>query len=137
MAIQIYATKPLNKAHPDDAAFDIEASENKTIHFGTSALIETSLRVAIPEGYCGILKSRSGLAVKGLEVGAGVIDAGYRGEVKVLLRNHSLNDYSVAYGDRIAQLMIVPVPPVEVMVVPESSLPAAGRGANGFGSSGV
>lgn len=137
MTLQIYATKWLNKAHPDDAAFDIQASENKTVHFGTSALIGTGLHVAIPEGYCGILKSRSGLAVKGLEVGAGVIDAGYRGEVKVLLRNHSINDYTIQDGDRIAQLMIVPVPPVEVMIVPESLLPAADRGANGFGSSGV
>jgi dUTP pyrophosphatase len=134
--MNILATKQLKKAHPTDAAFDIEASEDDVIFCGDSALISTDLKVAIPNGYCGILKSRSGLSVKhGIDVGAGVIDAGYRGEVKVLLRNHSTEDFAIRVGDRIAQLMIVPVPEIEWIVV--SELPEADRGDNGFGSSGV
>lgn len=134
--MQLLSTKPLRKAHPTDAAFDIEASERTMVPTWGSCLVSTGLRVAIPAGYCGILKSRSGLSVKhGIEVGAGVIDAGYRGEVKVQLWNHSVSDFWINPGDRIAQLMIVPVPDVEVIVTDE--LPDADRGANGFGSSGV
>ncbi len=134
--MNLLTTKPLKKAHPTDAGFDIEAAEDDVIYCGQSALISTALRIAVPNHYVGILKSRSGLAVKhGIEVGAGVIDAGFRGEVKVLLRNHSRQDFFIKAGDRIAQLLIVPLADVDCIVV--SDLPEADRGVKGFGSSGV
>ena len=132
----IKTTKQLNKAHPSDAAFDIEANEETHLYGYSRQLISTGVRMAIPEGYCGIIKSRSGLAVKnGIEVGAGVIDAGYRGEIKVLLCNHGDDDLYINSGDRIAQLMIVPVPAVTLEVVED--LDETTRSDKGFGSTGL
>lgn len=123
------------KAHPSDAAFDLYLRDPSGIRPGDSKLLSTGVCAAIPDGYCGIIKSRSGLSVKhGFDVGAGVIDAGYRGEIKVLIRNHGKKITFLKYGDRIAQLMIVPVPEVEFNQV--DSLDEADRGDNGFGSSG-
>lgn len=133
MKLKIYSNIELKKAHTSDAAYDIVASETKPLHENGRDTINTGLRVAIPYGYCGILKSRSGLARLGITVEGGVIDAGYRGEVKVIL--HSSIRYTVVKGDRIAQLMIVPVPDVEFEIVDE--LPEADRGNNGFGSTGL
>ena len=130
----IQTNKKLNKAFPTDAAWDIVATEPVVIAPKRSELISTGLQVAIPAGYCGILKSRSGNAVRGLDVAAGVIDSAYRGEVKVLLRNTTESHYSVEPGDRVAQMMIVAVPEVDWLVV--SELPEADRGDKGFGSSG-
>lgn len=132
----IKTTKHLSKAHPSDAAFDIEADEDSFVYAYSRKLINTGVRMAIPEGYCGIIKSRSGLAVKnGIEVGAGVIDAGYRGEIKVLLCNHGDDDLYINSGDRIAQLMIVPVPAVTLEVVED--LDETTRSDKGFGSTGL
>lgn len=132
----IKTTKQLNKAHPSDAAFDIEANEETHLYGYSRQLISTGVRMAIPEGYCGIIKSRSGLAVKNsIEVGAGVIDAGYRGEIKVLLCNYGEDSFYVKPGDRIAQLMIVPVPAVTLEVVED--LDETTRSDKGFGSTGL
>jgi dUTP pyrophosphatase len=132
----IKTTKQLNKAHPSDAAFDIEANEETHLYGYSRQLISTGVRMAIPEGYCGIIKSRSGLAVKNsIEVGAGVIDAGYRGEIKVLLCNHGDTVLPIKPGDRIAQLMIVPVPAVTLEVVKD--LDETTRSDKGFGSTGL
>lgn len=132
----IKTTKELNKAYPSDAAFDIEADEGTVVRALDRELISTGVRMAIPEGYCGIIKSRSGLAVKnGIEVGAGVIDAGYRGEIKVLLFNHTEENFYIKPGDRIAQLMIVPVPTVEWEL--SDDLDYTDRSDNGIGSTGV
>ena len=131
----IKTTKHLSKAHPSDAAFDLEANEHTLVHGHSRRLISTGVRMAIPEGYCGIIKSRSGLAVKNsIEVGAGVIDAGYRGEIKVLLCNYGEDSFYVKPGDRIAQLMIVPVPAVAFEVVED--LDDTIRSDKGFGSTG-
>ena len=131
--IKVYSNIELKKAHPSDAAYDIVASETIDLYEDGNDTINTGLRMAIPYGYCGILKSRSGLARLGITVEGGVIDAGYRGEVKVILR--SSIRYTVSKGDRIAQLMIVPVPDVEFELTDE--LPSADRGDNGFGSTGA
>jgi len=132
----IKTTKRLNKAHPSDAAFDIEANEETLVYGYSRKLISTGIRMAIPEGYCGIIKSRSGLAVKNsVEIGAGVIDAGYRGEIKVLLCNYGEDVLYINPGDRIAQLMLVPVPAVVFEVVED--LDETTRNDKGFGSTGV
>ena len=131
----IKTTKELKKAHPSDAAFDLEANEDTFLYGYSRKLISTGVRMAIPEGYCGIIKSRSGLAVKNsVEIGAGVIDAGYRGEIKVLLCNHGDTVLPIKPGDRIAQLMIVPVPAVTLEVVKD--LDETTRSDKGFGSTG-
>ena len=124
------------KAHPTDAAFDLYFNgESVGIRHGDSKLLNTGIYMSIPRGYCGIIKSRSGLSVKhGIDVGAGVIDSGYRGEIKVLIRNHGDKITFIEHGERIAQLMIVPVPQVEFNQV--DNLDEADRGDNGFGSSG-
>ena len=132
----IKTTKHLSKAHPSDAAFDLEADEDTVVYGYSRKLISTGIRMAIPEGYCGIIKSRSGLAVKNsIEIGAGVIDAGYRGEIKVLLCNYGEDSFYVKPGDRIAQLMIVPVPAVTLEVVED--LDETTRSDKGFGSTGL
>lgn len=134
-----YSTLNISKAHPFDAGFDIPSNETFTIPAMSSHLFSTNLFVNIPIGSYGRVASRSGLAVKhGIEVGAGVIDHGYTGEVKVLLRNFSSVDYTVTRGDKIAQLIIQPCfigEPVFVQSLPNNKLGA--RGANGFGSSGI
>ena len=130
----IQTNKQLNKAFSTDAAWDIEAIEPVLVGPRRSELVSTGLQVAIPAGYCGILKSRSGNAVRGIDVAAGVIDSAYRGEVKVLVRNTTDAAYNINAGDRVAQMMIVAVPEVEWIVV--SDLPEADRGDKGFGSSG-
>jgi dUTP pyrophosphatase len=134
--IVVHATQQLSKANPTDAGWDVASAEDVMIYGGQSKLIVTDLRIAIPTGWSGILKSRSGLSVKNkIEVGAGVIDAGYRGFVKVHLYNNGLFDFPIKVGDRIAQLTFIEVPEVEWIVT--FDLPDADRGDNGFGSSGV
>jgi dUTP pyrophosphatase len=120
--------------------FDVRCSEHTVVIPSREAvLVGTGLHIAIPQGYVGFLKSRSGLASKKwLEVGAGVIDADYRGEVKVLLHNHSDEDVVFNYGDRIAQLVIIKIS--EADVEPVMSLEELGdtsRGKDGFGSTGL
>ena len=101
-------------------------------------MVATGLAVAIPEGHAGFVQPRSGLAARhGISVvnSPGLIDSGYRGEVKVVLLNTDLGEpFLVEVGDRIAQLVVVPVPAVEVLVVDE--LDETVRGVGGFGSSG-
>lgn len=134
--ITIHTNKKIFKAHDSDAGWDIAASGKTIIPAGQSRVISTSLRMAIPEGWVGILKSRSGLSVrKRLEVGAGVIDAGYRGEIAVHIHNLGFDDVLIEEGDRVAQLLVLPVPDINWVVVDE--LPDSVRNDNGFGSSGV
>lgn len=139
--IKIYAINEsglegqFKKAHKYDAGYDLLSTEDYIIHARDKAIVKTGLKVLIPKGYVGIIKSRSGLAAKhDLEHGAGVIDAGYTGEVLVLLRNHSDSTYIVHKGDKIAQMLILPVPQFETITVKE--LPDTKRGANGFNSTG-
>jgi deoxyuridine 5'-triphosphate nucleotidohydrolase len=131
------------KANPADAGLDLycfpkNGSPYAEIAPGKSALVGTGISVSIPEGYFGYIRSRSGLASKNhLEVGAGVVDGGYTGEVCVLLRNHGDRIQYLVAGDRIAQLLILPVPKVNVVEVKEFTTVVGERGDGGFGSSGV
>jgi len=126
-------------AHPGDAGCDLIAAEAVRLPArGGRALVGTGLAIAVPEGHGAFVLPRSGLAAKhGVTCSnaPGLIDAGYRGEVRVALINHDPeHDYEINVGDRIAQLVILPVPPIEFVV--SESLPEATRGAGGFGSTG-
>lgn len=128
-----------NYAHEGDAGCDLVARESHTLSArGGRALVGTGIAVAIPEGYGGFVLPRSGLATKhGVTCSnaPGLIDAGYRGEVRVALVNlDPENDYYVSAGDRIAQLVVLEVTSVVFQEVEE--LPAARRGEGGFGSTG-
>ena len=124
------------RAHPGDAGLDLYADESVIVCATCRLLVSTGISVAIPPGYVGLVWPRSGLAVKHwISVDAGVIDAGYRGVVKVLLTNSSRsNHYEINQGDKIAQLLIQPISllnPTEV-----DTLSATEREASGFGSTG-
>ena len=124
-------------AHPGDAGLDLHAADTTTIQPGHRALIPCGIAVAIPDGHVGLVHPRSGLAVDhGLTVlnAPGTIDAGYRGELKVLLINHGADPVEVRHGQRIAQLLILPVVAVDVREV--DRLGTRARGAGGFGSTG-
>ena len=121
---------------PFAAGYDLFSNEKTSVPAGGKALVKTGLAMAIPLGNYGRIAPRSGLAAKSnVHVGAGVIDTDYRGEVCVLLLNHSKNDHEVNYGDRVAQLIIEKITHTEVHEV--SELTETERGAGGFGSTGV
>ena len=122
-------------AHAGDAGADITASEKITIPPRERSLVSTGVRLEIPEGCVGLIWPRSGLAVKkGIDCGAGVIDSHYRGEVKVLLFNHSDTEFQIEPGDRIAQILIQKV--VRVEFLPADQLNETARNDAGFGSTG-
>lgn len=126
-------------ARAGDAGADLVAREGVVLAAGGGrAMVPAGVAVAIPEGYAGLVLPRSGLAARhGVTVvnAPGLVDAGYRGELNVLLLNTDPDsDYEVHRGDRIAQLVIVAVEPVAFQVVEE--LPASERGSGGFGHSG-
>jgi dUTP pyrophosphatase len=126
-------------AHDGDAGCDLVAAEEvKLARSGGRALVGTGMYVAIPEGYGGFVLPRSGLATRHGVTCAnapGLIDAGYRGEIRVSLVNLDPDrDYVVSAGDRIAQLVILPVGRITFRVVDE--LPPTGRDSGGFGSTG-
>ena len=122
-------------AHAGDAGADITASEKIAIPPRERALVSTGVRLEIPEGCVGLIWPRSGLAVKkGIDCGAGVIDSHYRGEVKILLFNHSDTEFQVEPGDRSAQILIQKV--VRVDFIPADQLNETARNDAGFGSTG-
>lgn len=122
-------------AHPQDAGADLCASEDALIPARGRKLVATGIRLALPAGHVGLIWPRSGLALRhGLDCGAGVIDAQYRGEVKVLLFNHSDTDLPIKKGDRIAQLLVQKVERAQFL--PVENLDETPRGSNGFGSTG-
>lgn len=125
----------LFRAHNTDAGQDVFSDDCVFIPPRSSAIISTGLKIEIPNGYMGLLWSRSGLSVKHkIEVGAGCIDSGYRGEVKVHLYNHSDVEYLVEKGDKIAQLLTVKVNLNNYVPIKKSS--KSSRGETGFGNSG-
>jgi dUTP pyrophosphatase len=136
--VPIIAAEPPVYAHPGDAGADLTAAEAVSLAPGQRVLLSTGVRIALPEGYVGFVVPRSGLAAKhGITIvnSPGTIDAGYRGEIKVaLLNTDSDATYDVAIGDRIAQLIVMPVPRVRFM--PVDDLPDSVRGGAGFGSTG-
>ena len=132
------AARPPDQAHDGDAGYDLHAAEAATIGPGERASVGTGIAVAIPDGHAGLVVPRSGLAARhGIAVvnGPGLIDSGYRGEVRVLLLNTDRGQhFEVEPGDRIAQLVLVKI---EAPLLEESeALDVTVRGAGGFGSSG-
>ncbi len=121
-------------AHPgEDIGYDLYASEDLTIPAHGAAAVHTGIAIEFAPAAGGIVKTRSGLAKKRLMCNAGVIDAGYRGEVIVLMENLGDEAYAIRKGDKIAQLLEHPLLAGEVI---EAELNEAARGAKGFGSSG-
>jgi dUTP pyrophosphatase len=127
-----------SRAYAGDAGLDLAACERLEIGPGERALVGTGIAVAIPDGHAGLVTPRSGLAnAHGITMvnTPGLIDAGYRGEVRVILHNTDRREsFVVKPGMRIAQLVVVAVPQAELREVEE--LPASDRGTGGFGSSG-
>ncbi|MEO2043899.1 MAG: dUTP diphosphatase [Nitrospinaceae bacterium] len=122
-------------AHKGDAGADLRAAEPKIIAPRSRELIATGISLELPVGYVGLIWPRSGLAVKrGLDCGAGVIDSHYRGEIKVLLFNHSATEIRIQLGDRIAQLIVQKVETVEFKF--SDRLSETVRNTSGFGSTG-
>lgn len=128
-----------SRAYPGDAGLDLTTCERVELAPGQRAVVSTGIAVAIPEGCAGFVQPRSGLAARhgiALVNGPGLIDAGYRGELRVVLLNTDREATFVAEpGDRIAQLVVLRLPEVELVEVDE--LPGSERGAGGFGSSGT
>jgi dUTP pyrophosphatase len=127
------------RAHPGDAGLDLHALEPAELQPGERASIRTGIAVAIPEGYAGLVLPRSGLAARhgiSLVNAPGLIDAGYRGEIRVLVLNTDPNlSWKLQAGERIAQLVISPVALPDSEEVAE--LGSTSRGLGGFGSSGA
>lgn len=125
-----------SRSNPTDAGSDLFSAESLMIHPGERATVSTGIAVEIPEGFYGRVAPRSGLASKhGLDVLAGVVDSGYRGEVKVVLLNTDRhNTFHVEKGDRIAQLIVEAH--FNLPIVKIDSLSKSGRGFGGFGSTG-
>ena len=122
---------------PGDAGYDLYALEAATLAPGGRALIPTGLHIEISDGYVGLIKDRSSMAVAGIHTMAGVIDSSYRGELKILLLNTNPIDYVVKTGQKIAQLIVVPyhANPIEVVDL-LAHLTVSDRGQDGFGSTG-
>lgn len=125
-------------AHPGDAGADLVSSEAVELAPGQRATVGTGVSIALPDGFAAFVMPRSGLAAKhGVTIvnAPGTVDAGYRGEIRVtLLNTDSTTAYSVAVGDRIAQLVIMPVS--RARFIPVQTLPGSHRGESGFGSTG-
>lgn len=126
------------KANKGDAGLDLFATESKTLYLGVTEMVGTGISIAVPYGYCGFVLPRSSMGRRGIIIpnSPGLIDSGYRGEVKVLLLNLSDQIYKVEEGDKIGQLLIMRP---EIISMDEiSNLPPSvdERGAGGFGSSG-
>ena len=123
------------KANRNDAGFDLYADEDKFIFANKRTTIKTGISLEMPDNIAGLIWPRSGLSVKkGIDVLAGVIDAGYRGEIMVCLYNTSDEDVEIKHGDRIAQIIFQEVPIISLQL--REQLGSSQRGSNGFGSSG-
>lgn len=127
------ATLP-TRAHPDDAGLDLYALEDAALAPGAGGIVKTGVALAIPDAHVGLVCDRSSMAKKGLKTAGGVIDAGYRGELGVMLWNISGQAHAIKKGERIAQLLVIPI----AVPVPHEveDLGATARGAGGFGSTG-
>lgn len=122
------------RAHETDAGLDIYSRETKTILVCDSVTFDTGVHIEIPAGYVGFLKSKSGLNVKHGITSEGVIDCGYTGSIVVKLYNNGYDDYTVNAGDKISQLVLLPILTPELELV--DTLEDTDRGNGGFGSSG-
>jgi dUTP pyrophosphatase len=136
--VLISAANVPSYAHPGDAGADLVAAEATVLLPGQRATVGTGVSIALPDGYVAFVVPRSGLAMKhGITIvnSPGTVDAGYRGEIRVtLLNTDSTQEYAIAVGDRIAQLIVMPVS--RARFVPVDTLPGSERGTGGFGSTG-
>lgn len=122
------------RAHEWDAGYDLYAPGDEVIYHCDNVVIDTGVHVAIPEGYVGMIKSKSGLNVKYNLTSEGVIDAGYTGSIRVKLYNHGHTAVSIRKGQKISQLVVMPIVTPELELV--TNLEATDRGDGGFGSTG-
>lgn len=126
-------------SHPGDAGADLSSAEALTLAPGQRATVGTGVSIALPDGYVAFVVPRSGLAAKhGITIvnSPGTVDAGYRGELKVTLLNTDLSEpFEIAVGDRIAQVIVMPV--TQARFIPVEKLPVSERGESGFGSTGI
>ena len=123
-------------AHGGDAGLDFYSIENQTIPAGERRLISTGISMEFPKGYVAFVKDKSGVAYKqGVETMAGVIEYTYRGEYKILMQNDSKKSYEVIKGEKVAQVVILPVATAKIIEVDELSETKRGDGA--FGSTGL
>lgn len=134
MKIKLDEGAKVTRAHSTDAGLDLYARETQIVSARESAIFDTGVHIELPVGTVGMLKSKSGLNVKRGITSEGVIDVGYTGSVVVKLYNNSGVDYTVNKGDKISQLVVMPILIPELEEVDE--LADTDRGANGFGSSG-
>jgi dUTP pyrophosphatase len=136
--IPIIAPRAPVYAHDGDAGADLFAAEDVVLAPGERYTVATGVSLALPEGFAGFVVPRSGLAARhGITIvnSPGTVDAGYRGEIKVTILNTDRDEpYAIAVGDRIAQLIVMPV--TRASFVPVASLPESSRGEAGFGSTG-
>jgi len=127
-----------HQANQGDAGFDLYSVEEKVIKTGTAELLKTGIQIELPEGTEAQIRPRSGLALKHSVTvlnSPGTVDEGYRGEIGVILINHGKEDFLVEKHTRIAQMVIAPVPKVN-LIKTEDELTKTNRGVWGFGSSG-
>lgn len=122
------------RAHENDAGLDLRSPIKCRLYAGQAVVIDTGVHVQIPGGFVGMLKSKSGLNVKHDIVGEGVIDSGYTGSIRVKLYNHGSESYMIDHGDKISQLVILPIITPDLELV--SELEETERGAGAFGSTG-
>ena len=126
-------------AHPGDAGADLQSAETLVIEPGARATVGTGVSIALPDGFVAFVVPRSGLAAKhGITIvnSPGTVDAGYRGEIRITLLNTDAgHPFAIEVGDRIAQLIVMPVS--RARFIPVETLPGSHRGEAGFGSTGV
>jgi dUTP pyrophosphatase len=125
-----------HKAHPTDAGFDLAIPTDQTLAPQELAQINLEIGVQIPTGWYGQIFGRSSVFRRGLAVHPGVIDTDYRGPIQLLVQNQTHTPHILQRGDRLAQLLLLPVPNVIISPVTPEALSATTRGAGGFGSTG-
>lgn len=123
------------KAKAGDLGYDLFSAEHALIHPGEMRAVRTGIALEFPSGWGGVLKDRSSMAMKRITISAGVIDSGYRGEIKVLISNHSTTSYAVETNHKIAQL--IPCPVTDWKIEEAEELNDTHRGDGGFGSTGA
>ena len=122
------------RAHPEDAGMDLHLLESVEVPAGGGIRVRTGIAMEIAVGFVGMVADRSSLAAKGLKTAGGIIDAGYRGEIHIVLRNLTAEPVRLEAGDRVAQLLILPVALPVIQEVAELS--ETSRASGGFGSTG-
>jgi dUTP pyrophosphatase len=136
--VLLHGAEPPAYAHAGDAGADLVSADDLTLAPGERAIVGTGVSIALPDGYVALVVPRSGLAANhGITIvnTPGTIDAGYRGEIRIILLNtDAAEPYTIAAGDRIAQLLVLPV--TRARFIPVERLPGTERGEGGFGSTG-